>query len=168
MADDVLADPIRSLPIAPVPLREPDRGSARLPAPLTSFIDREREQAAITALLRRDEVRLLTLTGPAGVGKTRLALAVAQSLIAAFDDGVAYIPLAAVKEPDLTPVRIAQALAVRDDGQPAVARLQTALRDQRVLLILDNFEQVLDAAPFLAELLAACPHVKLLVTSRAR
>ncbi|HEX5499773.1 MAG TPA: AAA family ATPase, partial [Thermomicrobiales bacterium] len=110
MADDVRADPIRPLPIVPAPLLDVSGVGARLPTPLTSFIDRERELATVVGLLRRDDTRLVTLIGPAGVGKTRLAVKVARSLDAAFDDGVAFIPLAAVKEPDLAPVRIAQML----------------------------------------------------------
>ncbi|HET7091935.1 MAG TPA: AAA family ATPase, partial [Thermomicrobiales bacterium] len=168
MADDVRAVPIRPLPVVPAPLLDVSGIGARLPTPLTSFIDRERELGAVVALLRRDDTRLVTLIGPAGVGKTRLAVKVARSLDAAFDDGVAFIPLAPVKEPDLAPVRMAQMLGIRDDGQPAAARLQTALRDQHLLVILDNFEQVLDAAPLLTDLLGACPELRFLVTSRAR
>jgi predicted ATPase/DNA-binding CsgD family transcriptional regulator/Tfp pilus assembly protein PilF len=168
MADDVLADQIRSLPVAPVPLREQGKVSGGIPLPLTSLIDREREQAEIEGLLRRDDVRLLTLLGPGGVGKTRLAIKVARNLAVDFENGVVFVSLAPVNDPSLAPVRIAQALSIRDDGVQAASRLQTVLRDQHLLLILDSFEQLVDAAPLLSDLLSACPQLKVLVTSRAR
>ena len=140
---------------------------ASLPVPLTSFIGREREIARICGLLRDDATRLVTLSGPGGVGKTRLALRVAATLKDTFVDGVAFVPLAPVTGPDLVCPTITQILGIRDPGdQPPVDLLTTALRDVEGLLVIDNFEQVIAAAPSLSALLAGCPRLKLLVTSR--
>ena len=140
---------------------------ASLPVPLTSFIGREREIARVSALLRDNATRLVTLSGPGGVGKTRLALRVAATLQDSFADGVVFVPLAPIADPDLVCPTIAQVLGIRDQGdQPPVELLITALRDFDGLLVLDNLEQVITAAPALAELLAGCPGLKVLVTSR--
>src|SRR5690349_18479910 len=101
MADDVRAEPIRSLRFAPIPIRDVGATFARLPEPLTSFVNRERELLALAAMLRRDDARLVTLTGPGGVGKSRIALAAARDLADEFRDGVAFVSLAAVREPAL-------------------------------------------------------------------
>ena len=155
----------QSVPIVPLPGRT--RFGVPLPAPPTSFVGREREVAAVAALLRRDGVRLVTLTGPGGVGKTRLAVRVAEELAGAFPDGAAFVALAPVADPDLVAPTLAQALGVRDAGdRPLVERLGDALRDRALLLLLDNFEQVVEAAPLVAGLLAACPRLTVLVTSR--
>jgi non-specific serine/threonine protein kinase len=153
-----------------------------LPTPLTPLIGREREIAALCDLLRdpsrraeqacppiaEQPVRLLTLIGPGGSGKTRLALAVAARLQDAFSDGVAFVSLAAIRDPDLVPSAIAQALGVREAAeQPLAERLKSTLRQHQFLLVLDNFEQLLPAAPLVGELLAACPGLAVLVTSRA-
>ena len=123
--------------------------------------------AARTRLLRQ-HVRLLTLTGPGGTGKTRLGLQVAADLLDDFPDGVFFVALASVSDPDLVASTIAQTLGVREaDGQPLAERLKDYLREKQLLLLLDNFEQVLSAAPLVADLLAACPRLKVLVTSRA-
>ena len=141
-------------------------GSA-LPAPLTGLIGRERETQAIGQMLRRPTVRLVTVTGPGGIGKTRLAIEVGRSLGEVFPDGVAFVDLSAVSDPAWVPNAIADALGVRDTGDaPLTAKLVTALRRGRRLLILDNFEQVPAAATTLSGLLAAAPELKMLVTSR--
>lgn len=147
-------------------------GSARwlqntlLVAP-TPLIGREHEEAALVHLLIQEDVRLVTLTGPPGVGKTRLGMQVANALGAAFADGVAVISLADVHAPEMVVPVIAQVLGVHEAGrQSIVMRIASALQHRHMLLLLDNFEQVLAAAPALAEMLAACPGVKLLVTSR--
>ncbi|HYP41890.1 MAG TPA: helix-turn-helix domain-containing protein, partial [Chloroflexia bacterium] len=139
-----------------------------LPASPTSFIGREREVAALLDRLRSEGVRLLTLTGPPGIGKTRLSVAVAAGLRGEFQDGVWFVPLAPLTDPELVVPTIATVLGLKESpGQGAEAGLQAYLRDKRLLLVLDNFEQVADAAPALGRLLAAAPHMKLLVTSRA-
>jgi predicted ATPase/DNA-binding CsgD family transcriptional regulator len=139
-----------------------------LPRPLTRLLGRASERVQLVAMLRRPKVRLLTLTGPGGVGKTRLALEAAHDLVPDFADGVYFVTLAAISEPDFVLPAIAQALGLREaDTRSPLEVLQAALAGQTLLLLLDNFEQVLPAAPYLTELLVACPGVKLLVTSRA-
>jgi predicted ATPase/class 3 adenylate cyclase len=139
-----------------------------LPAQLSSFVGRQRELAEARKLLERSEVRLLTLTGPGGTGKTRLAVQAAAELVGAFSDGVVFVELAPVTDPGLVAPAIAQALKVREaPGQTLLESLTQHISDRRLLLVLDNFEQVLAAAPVVVELLVACLHLKVLVTSRA-
>jgi predicted ATPase/DNA-binding CsgD family transcriptional regulator len=139
-----------------------------LPAQLTPLIGREQGIQTVCALLRQPEVRLVTLTGIGGVGKTRLSLQVGIDLLDDFADGVCFVPLAPISDPDLVIPTIAQALGIKEAGkQPVTGLLQAYVHDKRLLLLLDNFEQVLPAVPELSNLLAGCPQLKVLVTSRA-
>ena len=141
--------------------------TARLSTPLTPLVGRLREIGVVRELLRQPEVRLVTLTGPGGIGKTRLAVHVAAELADDFADGVAFVDLATIADPDFVLPTIAQALGLREaaDLSPG-AQLAAHLGDRRLLLVLDNLEQVAEAAPRLAALLAACRGLKLLTTSR--
>ena len=139
-----------------------------VPTPLTSFVGRERELATLTRLLCQSDLRLLTLTGPGGVGKTRLAIGVASELQESFDDRIWFVPLASLTDPGLLLPVIAQALNVRERGRHELLDdIARALGDEPALLILDNFEQIIDAAPTLATLLTRCTNLTCLVTSRA-
>ncbi len=138
-----------------------------LPPHLTSLIGREREVATACQLLRHPEVRLLTLTGPGGVGKTRLAIQVAKALLDDFADGVTFISLASIGDPHLVISAIAHAFELREEGKRSLLdRLKLALQTTQQLLLIDNFEQVVEAATLLVDLLTACPDLKIMVTSR--
>jgi len=156
------------LPAAFPPLRSLDPRQTNLPAQLTPLVGREREVEQVCGLLCRADVRLVTLTGPGGIGKTRLGLQAAADLLDAFADGVFFVDLALIRDPALVPVTIARTLGLPDVGeQPLLARLRAALRPRQLLLVLDNFEQVAGAAPVIADLLQAAPRLKMLLTSRA-
>jgi predicted ATPase/class 3 adenylate cyclase len=139
-----------------------------LPVQPTALIGREQAIATICATVRRADVRHVTLTGPGGTGKTRLGLQVAAELLDDFVNGVYFVNLAPLRDPTLVASTIAQTLGLREaGGQPLLERLRAYFHDKALLLLLDNFEQVADAAPLLAELLATCPLLKIVVTSRA-
>lgn len=140
-----------------------------LPFQSTPFIGRERELESTRALLRRDGVRLVTLTGPGGAGKTRLGLEVARSMLHDFQHGIFFVALAPITDPSLVAATIAQELGIMEAGsRPIADTLKSYLRDKHMLLVLDNFEQILDAVPFVAEVLMTAPRVKVLATSRSR
>jgi hypothetical protein len=138
-----------------------------LPVPPTSLVGREHEVAAVQALVRGEGVRLVTLTGPGGSGKTRLAVAAAGRLGPGFADGVRFVELAAVRSAGLVPGAIAAGLGLNTSGSRLRADLVAYLGGRRLLLVPDNFEQVAGAAPLLAGLLAAAPGLAILVTSRS-
>src|SRR5215203_2986416 len=140
----------------PIPLR-PTIGRefvGRLPVPVSTLVGRERDVAALAELLTDPTVRLATLTGPGGVGKTRLALAAAAAVADDFTDGAAFVDLSPVRDADHVVPAIVQALSIRPrDDQVAEAAVEDVLRDREVLLVLDNFEQVVAAGPKVTDLL---------------
>jgi predicted ATPase/class 3 adenylate cyclase len=147
-------------------LRSLDARPNNLPLQLTSFVGREAEIAAVGELL--DQLRLVTLTGPGGTGKTRLALQVAAERLGRHGDGAFIVELAPISDPGLVASAIAAVLAIREaPDQPLAQTLAESLRDKDQLLVLDNFEQILGAAPLVTQLLAAAPKLRILVTSRA-
>src|SRR6266567_7569641 len=158
---------LKDLPANFPPLKTLDTHPNNLPIQPTPFIGREKEVAAVTRLLKRSDVRLVTLTGPGGVGKTRLSLHVAAELCDDFADGVFVVALAPLNDPTQVIPAIAQTLAISEaSDRPLFTLLIAFLKEKQLLLLLDNFEQVGDAAVMLAELLAACPQLKIVVTSR--
>jgi predicted ATPase/class 3 adenylate cyclase len=158
---------IAGLPADFPPLKTLDGRTDTLPVPPTVLIGREDEVMQIEKLLRREDVRLVTLTGPGGTGKSRLSIQVAAGLRDMFVGGVYFVSLAPITDPSLVLPTIAQVLGIRDGaGQTQALRMVEMLRRRPVLLILDNFEQVIEAADQMADLLASCPPLKVLVTSR--
>jgi predicted ATPase/Tfp pilus assembly protein PilF/transcriptional regulator with XRE-family HTH domain len=140
----------------------------KMPVQLTSFIGREQEIDEICSLLGREDVRLVTLLGPGGIGKTRLSIKIAEEMRADFADGVCFVALATVNDPALVIPTIANNLGIQESGTMPLADLvKMRLHEKRMLLLLDNFEQVAAGALVVEDLLAACLHVKALVTSRA-
>ncbi len=149
------------------PLRTLESRPNNLPLQPTPLVGREREVAQVTQLLRSEEVRLLTLTGPGGTGKSRLALQAAADVLEEFEDGIFFVALEPITDPGLVSSAISQPLGVKESGdQPLEESLKGYLKDKHLLLLLDNFEQVLEGATLVGELVAACPNLKVLVTSR--
>ena len=157
-----------SVPIWQTPEPAPF-SEAPVPTPLTPLIGREREITAVSTFLQHKDVRLLTLLGPPGVGKTRLALQIGQTLQAVFEGNVYYVALSGIADPSLVSVAIARTLGVPASQHQTspLRQLTQRLQNRRALLVLDNFEQLLAAAPTVLDLLHACPYLKILVTSRA-
>ncbi len=148
-------------------LKSLDNHPNNLPLQPNPFVGREKELQAVQSLLTSEQVRALTLTGVGGTGKTRLSLQAAANLIEHFPDGVFFVDLSAIDSAAHVIPMIARTLEVRETGaRPLAALLQDALRDKRMLLILDNFEQVMKGVPHVVDLLGACPSLKVLVTSR--
>lgn len=158
-----------SAPLAlPTLLKPPSAPLHNLPLPPTPLVGRVGEVAAASLLLEREGVRLLTLTGPGGVGKTRLGLQLAWEAYARYADGAYMVQLAAAREPEQVVRAIAETLGLREGGGRSPREDVFAhLRDKSTLLLLDNFEQVISAAPLVAELLATCPRLEIVATSRA-
>ncbi len=152
---------------------EPGNGGAarrldNLPAPSTPLVGREHQIEEICELLARRDTRLVTLHGPGGIGKTRLAMEVGRRVCERYEDGVCFVALANVDDPKQVAPAIVLALGLRESqGTPVLDSLKLALRDKHLLLVLDNFEQVVDAAPLIADLLEASPRLSVLVTSRS-
>ncbi len=145
----------------------PSRSTRPLPVPPTPLVGRRLELAAVSALYRDEGARLVTLTGPGGTGKTRLALALAHMLEPELRDGAIFVGLAPVSDPELLVSTVAKSLDVQEGELPLPERVADQLRERRVLLVLDNFEQLLAAAPFVGDLLAAAPRLWIVATSRA-
>jgi predicted ATPase len=158
---------VPDLPSEFPPLRTLENLRNNLPLQATPLIGREREVGEVCERLREEEIRLLTLTGPGGTGKTRLALQAAADLLEDFEDGVFFVPLAATTDPDLFYTEIAGALGLRESGDvPLEDLLKEYVGHRKLLLVLDNFEQILSAVPLVGELLSAAPRLKVLATSR--
>ena len=150
-------------------LRPPafDGALPELPRTLTSFVGRERELEAIRALLASEDVRLLTLAGPGGAGKTRLAIRAGKATADADGTDVWFVPLVAVRDPEQAPAAIERAIGLREvSGRSPLDVVTSFLRERRAVLILDNFEPVIEAGPAVVDLLLACPELTILVTSR--
>ncbi|MGB6421318.1 MAG: LuxR C-terminal-related transcriptional regulator, partial [Anaerolineales bacterium] len=152
----------------PTPETPPSMGVTpehNFPAQVSSFVGRDREIEEITQLLIT--TRLLTLTGPGGSGKTRLALRAADGLLERFEESIFFVNLAPIRDPQLVPSTIAQTLGIREvAGMQLIEAIKIYLLEKRTLLLLDNFEQIIDAAPLVGELLSSLPGLNILVTSR--
>ena len=158
---------IEGLPAEFPPIKAIDLRPNNLPAPVTPLVGRQKEVAAALEILRRPQTRLLTFTATGGTGKTRLSLHVARCLMSDFEDGVFFVALAALRDSALVIPAIAQTLGVAETAdQPLSQSLTDHLKNRELLLVLDNFEQVVEAAPSIADLLEACPKLKVLATSR--
>lgn len=154
-------------PLVTKPIRSLTKRPTNLPGQLTSFIGREQNLQEICQRMRQTDTRLLTLIGPGGMGKTRSSIQVGNSLLDEYEDGVFFIPLAPLNRTEDITIYLAQALMVQEDeSRPLSESVKAHLQARQVLLIFDNFEHILDSAPFVNELLAAAPRIKVLTTSR--
>lgn len=166
-AEHIFQIDAEGLPSEFPPLQTIDRQMDNLPAQVTAFVGREQELANVKQRLEDPGVRLLTLTGPGGTGKTRLALQVASDLVGQYPDGVWFVPLAPIASAGRVASAIAEVLGVRESpGEPIAESLKSFLRTRRLLLVLDNFEHVVEAAPLVSSLLASDPGLQVLATSR--
>lgn len=163
----MLSEAFEAATITPT-MTAPTRPLSNIPLPREPLIGREHELVIVQDLLLRDEVGLVTITGTAGAGKSRLALEVARRLLNHFTGGVFLVRLAPLHDANLVAAAIAETLEIRESGsaQPLLEILQGALRDKNVLLLMDNYEHVISGAPVAAQLLESCPHLKILATSR--
>ncbi len=158
---------VPDLPSSFPPLKSLTPRPTNLPGQLSSFVGRERAVDDICRLIRQPQMRLLTLLGSGGIGKTRLSIQVGYNLLDEYEDGVFFVALAPVKHLEGVIELIAEALKVEETGEATlIEALKTHLHDRHLLLVLDNFEQVIDASPLINELLAAAPRLKVIVTSR--
>src|SRR5918993_70569 len=148
------------------PLKTLETHTNNLPLQATPLIGREREVEAVCGLLRSSQTRLLTLLGPGGTGKTRVGLQVAAQLVDDFEDGVFFVPIAAITDPALVAPTIARTLGLSEGAQPPEELLEGYLRDRQTLLLLDNLEQVIEAAPVVERMLSSAANLKILATSR--
>lgn len=149
------------------PWRALYRATTNLPAPITSFVGREELVEAGVGAVRQPQTRLLTLVGPPGIGKTRLSLQIAEALLGDFEDGVFFVALGSVRDPELVVSEIAHVVGARESrDRPLMEALKSHLANKRLLLVLDNFEQVVEAGPHVIDLLQAGPWLKAIVTSR--
>lgn len=165
LGEDAAGDAAGQVPGSPIAARP----VSNLPTPLTRLIGRDQELAKVRAVLLRGDVRLVTLAGPPGIGKSQLGVRVAGTVQHAFPDGVWYVPLEPIADASLVASTVVKAIGLKEStGVAPAAALIQYLRDRRVLLVLDNFEHLLDAAPMVADVLTACPDTKVLVTTRAR
>lgn len=154
--------------LSPLPLHHRRLRLSPPPVSLTSLLGRDDDIAAAVDLMVRESARLVTLIGPGGIGKTRLAVGIADACSGAFEHQVAWAPVATVSTPESVATALAHAVGLTEAGStPTIEALHAALRDARLLMVIDNFEQAIDAAPLLTSLLQSCPKLSLLVTSRA-